>query len=120
MSRLIYMITFQMHHIYSEKKKEKILKLAKRLNITGIYKFGKPGRLILFEPEEDKNLSIFEKEIKSLNWQTCTVTLRRVFHPSQFVVFNQFVSVESDVELRELLIQHELKDIWHELTGFKN
>lgn len=59
------------HHIYNKKKREKIVKKAKELNLTGFCLPGKPG--IVCIEGETKDCEDWWREIKCLNWQKLVI-----------------------------------------------
>jgi hypothetical protein len=58
-----------MHHIYAESKKEEIERLSGTYNITGLYLYGKPGRVV-FEGLPD-DVTRYDRGVRKMHWQKC-------------------------------------------------
>ena len=63
------------HHIYSERKKEKILREAKELRIGGYLLTGKPG--IAWLEGEPEALREWNRVIRALSWQCMTLKVEQ-------------------------------------------
>ncbi|KXN67406.1 hypothetical protein CONCODRAFT_80151 [Conidiobolus coronatus NRRL 28638] len=122
MSTRVKTIGFYMHHIYSDKKKRLIIDSAKRYELKGLYKFGKPGRVII-QSTNTNDLKQFTKLIKAQTWQICTISSEFEFDISinkDIKQFEKFITCETDIQIKEGLIEVGLKQFWLDLTGFKN
>lgn len=55
-------VGFFFHHIYNAEKKRLIVKHAKDLILTGLYRYGKPGRVIVEGLQDD--VGVYVSHIK--------------------------------------------------------
>eukprot|EP00747_Dinoflagellata_sp_TGD_P065964 gnl/TRDRNA2_/TRDRNA2_154591_c0_seq1.p1 gnl/TRDRNA2_/TRDRNA2_154591_c0~~gnl/TRDRNA2_/TRDRNA2_154591_c0_seq1.p1 ORF type:complete len:149 (+),score=24.07 gnl/TRDRNA2_/TRDRNA2_154591_c0_seq1:64-510(+) len=89
-----------MHHIYNDQKKRFIRKEARRLGLTGLYLWGKPGRVLV---EGDSRAVIeFVESVKGLRWQVCQL---QDTWPLAARHFDGFAESDSDRRFRESLLQ---------------
>ncbi len=58
------------HHIYNDEKKEYIVLEATNRDLSGVYLFGKPGRIVVEGSEEA--VRSYSKEVRSWPWQRCS------------------------------------------------
>eukprot|EP01080_Neovahlkampfia_damariscottae_P004679 gene4679-8251_t len=65
------LIGVHFHHIYADGKKREIQNGKSVFKLKGIYKFGKPGRLLVYGNQNIVNQFIMR--LKSLNWQEIKV-----------------------------------------------
>jgi len=64
------------HHIYSDNKKRQIVNQAAQLGLkSGIYKFGKPGKIIIQGLKED--VDQYVSILKGLRWQKMVVKIEK-------------------------------------------
>ncbi|KAI5790062.1 hypothetical protein FPQ18DRAFT_40740 [Pyronema domesticum] len=62
---------FHFHHLLSSKKVTALRALSKELSLTGVYKRGYPGLLLVSGSSEE--VKGFVKKVKSMRWQSCNV-----------------------------------------------
>jgi hypothetical protein len=62
-----HIVAISSHHIYNDEKKQYIVLEAINKNLSGVYLFGKPGRIIC-EGELDA-VTMYSKIIRSWRWQ---------------------------------------------------
>eukprot|EP00746_Dinoflagellata_sp_MGD_P032513 gnl/MRDRNA2_/MRDRNA2_17741_c0_seq1.p1 gnl/MRDRNA2_/MRDRNA2_17741_c0~~gnl/MRDRNA2_/MRDRNA2_17741_c0_seq1.p1 ORF type:complete len:171 (-),score=24.95 gnl/MRDRNA2_/MRDRNA2_17741_c0_seq1:64-576(-) len=102
-----------MHHIYNDKKKRFIKKRARQLQLTGLYLFGKPGRILL---EGDASaVDDFLHDVKRLPWQICQVQDKWPI-PERY--FESFEECPSDREFRVIMEQQGLHEVLDGLRMF--
>ncbi|XP_023945265.2 RWD domain-containing protein 2A [Bicyclus anynana] len=80
------------HHIYSKKKREDIMKMAKEYNLTGFCLPGKPG-IICVEGTE-YNCHEWWKIIKSMCWKRITLRQSEIFDVSKKPEEKRFTKFE--------------------------
>jgi hypothetical protein len=110
-------VVLAMHHIYSSEKKGVIEDCAHIMGITGLYLYGKPGRVIA--EGESKDIAAYESEIRRLRWSRCCTMGRYPFvlpkgKPRYFVNFRNSNSFSDMCEIVESL---ELPQIRQMLTA---
>eukprot|EP00922_Rhytidocystis_sp_ex-Travisia-forbesii_P046625 GHVS01069485.1.p1 GENE.GHVS01069485.1~~GHVS01069485.1.p1 ORF type:complete len:239 (-),score=10.22 GHVS01069485.1:256-972(-) len=95
------------HHIYNPKKRLSVKEFALRRDLSGIYLFGKPGRVLVEGSLE--NVEEYVKAIKRLRWQYVAVkeTLER---RGQARLFHGFVNVLTDKDFGNSMRQVGLGD----------
>eukprot|EP00667_Euglena_gracilis_P018736 EG_transcript_19957 len=105
------LVAISSHHIYNKNKKRFILRMANKYKLTGLYKFGKPGRILIEGAPED--VKEYVKQIKSLTWQRLSVMDDRL---TDRRLFTGFIEVEEDEDIRTLLAAFGLGDVYHQLV----
>jgi len=103
------------HHIYADGKKREIQNGKSVFKLKGVYKFGKPGRLIVYGNQHIVNQ--FLSRLKSLNWQEIKVKFEYEIDLDEKL--KEYTGVNSDNELLELLKEVNLEDYFFELVGLK-
>ena len=64
-------VSLSFHHIYSKKKKQRLMQLAAALGIGGFCVFGRPGRVVAEGRSAD--VASFIKQVKQMRWQHVVV-----------------------------------------------
>eukprot|EP01006_Ploeotia_vitrea_P025475 TRINITY_DN58335_c1_g2_i1.p1 TRINITY_DN58335_c1_g2~~TRINITY_DN58335_c1_g2_i1.p1 ORF type:complete len:296 (-),score=31.57 TRINITY_DN58335_c1_g2_i1:931-1818(-) len=64
-------LALYMHHIYNKQKKIDIKAWARELNLSGMYKYGKPGSVYVEGDKEDVDEYLYR--LKNLQWKTLIV-----------------------------------------------
>eukprot|EP01006_Ploeotia_vitrea_P002671 TRINITY_DN108438_c0_g1_i1.p1 TRINITY_DN108438_c0_g1~~TRINITY_DN108438_c0_g1_i1.p1 ORF type:complete len:114 (+),score=9.39 TRINITY_DN108438_c0_g1_i1:95-436(+) len=100
------------HHIYNKNKKRAITEWAKRLELVGIYKFGKPGRVVVEGSAPD--VTQYHRAIKQLKWQKAVV---QCVVPVEKLHWDTFQQVETEEEVKELLHEQQLQEVHRELIS---
>ena len=105
------MIAISSHHIYNKNKKRLIVKMAEKFKLTGMYKFGKPGRIVIEGPPY--YIKEYTKALKSQKWQRLQVVDERVMPGRSF---DTFAEVETDPEIRTALQEVDLQEVFDKLV----
>jgi len=98
-----------MHHIYSPHKRQCIVEFASAMDLTGVYLFGKPGRVVV--EGLSVNIRKYETKMRRLRWSNMKVMgrLRPEVPASRiFVGFEEMLSLE---ELHRTLDEKGLGDL---------
>eukprot|EP00922_Rhytidocystis_sp_ex-Travisia-forbesii_P046624 GHVS01069483.1.p1 GENE.GHVS01069483.1~~GHVS01069483.1.p1 ORF type:complete len:212 (-),score=32.37 GHVS01069483.1:450-1085(-) len=103
------------HHIYNPKKRAAVKEFAVRRDLSGIYLFGKPGRVLVEGSLE--NVEEYVKAIKRLRWQYVAVkeTLERRRRRGEGRLFEGFVNVMTDKDFGNAMRQVGLGDTFQRL-----
>ncbi|VVC90225.1 unnamed protein product [Leptidea sinapis] len=120
------------HHIYSKKKRDEILRLAKELNLTGFCLPGKPGVICIEGIESDCNA--WWKIIRSMTWKKIALKKMESFKLSRQDSQQRFQNFEelhfqnacnngkhpNMSEFSKYIEKHRLTESFNELFGFCN
>jgi hypothetical protein len=107
------LIGVHFHHIYAESKKREILNGKSIFKLNGIYKFGKPGRLLVYGDKHSVDQYI--SRLKGLTWQEIKVRFEYELELNE--TFKDFIGVSSDNQLANELKEMKLDDYFYELIG---
>eukprot|EP00922_Rhytidocystis_sp_ex-Travisia-forbesii_P019133 GHVS01028378.1.p1 GENE.GHVS01028378.1~~GHVS01028378.1.p1 ORF type:complete len:212 (+),score=31.39 GHVS01028378.1:171-806(+) len=82
------------HHIYNPKKKRSLKELAFRRDLSGLYLFGKPGRVLV--EGSTHNVEDYVKAVKQLRWQH--ISVKQTIQHGRGRLFEGFVQIMTDKE----------------------
>jgi hypothetical protein len=127
-----------MHHIYCPSKKERIHRFAAADGVTGLYLYGKPGRIVV-ECGADR-LARYDRRVRSMHWskykllgrvvRVVDAAVPRAASPEEAALvatavtvlddgaaadarlFDTFAEVESEAEMEAELRRRGLGAVW--------
>lgn len=100
------------HHIYSSKKKKAIIELTRQHNLGGLYRFGRPGRVLV--EGEPAAVARYCTQIKALRWQHVTVVATEKIETRAFSN-SDFCEVSNDRELGRVMSAAGLTSMFKKL-----
>jgi len=106
-SAALQLVAMHFHHIYNARKKDAITSLADEHGLTGVYLFGKPGRVII--EGEEARVQQWVREIKQLRWQQAVMRVRVAITRRHF---GDFGEADSERDLARRMESAGLADIY--------
>jgi acylphosphatase len=115
----VSIIGVHFHHIYSDRKKKEIVELARKNNISGFVRFGKPGRLLV-QSDDNAALKEYIKYIRQLRWQFMALRIQRTLTLKSGDGFSEFKTFENDKDLIQYMKEANMLDLFSELSNMPN
>ena len=100
-----------MHHIYCDRKIEAIDSYASGLNLTGLYKLGKPGRVVV--EGRRTNVEQYVSVVRRWRWQKIAVMGTYAVDERRFAAFTEAMT---SAEFEQLMLTAELKSLHDDMV----